>query len=396
MPDPIRGQTAICGLGITEMLKKAEHDSSWYAGKAIQLALEDAGLEKDDLDGLLVNPGITGMLGSGISIGLQGYLGLRNLRLLNHMNSFGATASAMVHFAAMAVHHGMANHVACVFADAPVRQGGSAGAAYGGAGRRGPVGMASMAPAFGFYGANTSYALAARRYMEQFGATNDHFGRVSVTQREWAAMNPHATMRNPITLEDYHNSRWIIEPFHLLDCCLVSNGAVAVIVTSAERAKDLKSDPAYIWGMGQGHPGNLPHTEVPDVGTMSGATLAGETAYKMAGVGPSDVDICEFYDCYTYTVLRTIEDYGIVGKGEAADWYAEGHAKPGGKLPINTGGGQLSSYYMWGMTPISEAVIQARGSGGERQVEKHDIVLCSGNGGTLDTHGSLILSPNAN
>ncbi len=395
MSDPIRGQTAVCGLGITEMGKVYGHDSSWFAGEAIRLALADAGLEKDDLDGLLINPGITGGMGTGISIPLQNYLGLRNLRLLNHMNSFGATASAMIQYAALAVHHGMANYVACVFSDAPLQKGGSAGAAYGGAGRRGPVGMNSLMPAFGFYGANTSYALAARRYMETFGATNDHFGKVAVAQREWATMNPHATMRNPITLEDYHNSRWIIEPFHLLDCCLVSNGAVATIVTTAERARDLQSAPAYVWGMGQGHPGNLPHADV-EVGTTSGATIAGETAYKMAGLGPQDVDVCEFYDCYTYTVLRTIEDYGIVGKGEAADWVAEGHTRPGGSLPINTGGGQLSSYYMWGMTPISEGVIQARGSGGERQVEKHDIVLCSGNGGTLDTHGTMILSPNAN
>ena len=207
MADPIRGQTAVCGLGITEMGKVYGHDASWFAGEAIRLAMEDAGLAKDDLDGLLINPGITGMMGTGISIPLQNYLGLRNLRLLNHMNSFGATASAMIQYAAMAVHHGMANYVACVFADAPLQKGGSAGAAYGGAGRRGPVGMNSLMPAFGFYGANTSYALAARRYMETYGATNDHFGKVAVAQREWATMNPHATMRTPITLEDYHNSR---------------------------------------------------------------------------------------------------------------------------------------------------------------------------------------------
>ena len=396
MSDPIRGQTAICGLGITEMGKVYGHDASWFAGESIKLAIEDAGLEKDQIDGLLVNSGITGMMGTGIGIPLQGYLGLRNLRLLNHMNSYGATASAMIQYAAMAVNHGMANYVACIFADAPLQQGGSAGAAYGGAGRRGPSGMASLMPAFGFYGANTSYALAARRYMERYGITNNDLGRVSVTQRRYAVDNPHATMRQPLTLEDYHNSRWIVDPFHLLDCCLVSNGAVCTIVTTADRARDLQSDPAYIWGMGQGHPGNFPHAEV-ETGTTSGAVIAGETAYKMAGVGPDDVDICEFYDCYTYTVLRTIEDYGLAKPGEAIGLYPEDPSDPEADLPlINTGGGQLSSYYMWGMTPVSEAVIQARGSGGERQVEKNDIVLCSGNGGTLDTHGTLILSPNAN
>ena len=394
MSDPIKGQTAVCGLGITEMGKIYGHDSQWFAGEAVRLALEDAGLAKDDLDGLLINPGITGMTGGGIGIGLQNYLGLRNLRLMNHMNSFGATASAMVQYAAMAVHHGMANYVACVFADAPLQQGKRAAAAYGSR-RQGPSGMASMLAPYGYYGANTSYALAARRYMETYGVTNDDFGRVAVAQREWATDNARATMQDPITIEDYHNSRWIVEPFHLLDCCLVSNGAVAVIVTTADRAQDLASSPAYIWGMGQGHPGNLPHAEV-ETGTTSGATVAGETAFRMAGVGPRDVDICEFYDCYTYTVLRTIEDYGFCEKGEAAGFVKDGHTARGGSLPTNTGGGQLSSYYMWGMTPISEAVIQARGSAGERQVERHDVVLVSGNGGTLDTHGTLILSPNQN
>lgn len=395
MPDPISGQTAICGLGITPMGKIYGHDSYWFAAEAIKAAVEDAGIAKDDLDGLLINPGVTAFTGGGISIPLQNHLGLRNLRLLNHMNSYGATASAMVHYAALAVHHGMANYVACVFADAPLQQGRSAGSAYGGGGRRGPTGMASLGPAYGFYGANTGYALAARRYMETYGVDQDKLGAVAVAQRQWAALNPQATMRDPITLEDYHNSRWIIEPFHLLDCCLVSNGAVAVVVTTAERARDAQADPAYILGMGQGHPGNLPHHEIETL-TTSGATLAGETAFRMAGVGPADVDVCEFYDCYTYTVLRTIEDYGFCGKGEAGDFVADGRTRPGGSFPLNTGGGQLSAFYMWGMTPVSEGVIQARGSGGDRQVDKHDVVLVSGNGGTLDTHGTLILGPNAN
>ena len=119
--------------------------------------------------------------------------------------------------------------------------------------------MASLIPAVGYYGANTGYALAARRHMELYGLTHDQLGAVAVAQRQWATMNPHATMRTPITLEDYHNSRWIIEPFHLLDCCLVSNGAVAVIVTTAERARDLKKPPVYVWGMGQCHPGDDAH-----------------------------------------------------------------------------------------------------------------------------------------
>ena len=395
MSDPIAGQTAICGLGVTAMGKIYGHDTTWFAAEAIKTAVEDAGIEKDQIDGLLINAGITGYTGTGIGIPLQNHLGLRDLRLLNHMNSYGATASGMIQYAAFAVHHGMAKYVACVFADAPLRQGGSAGAAYGGGGRRGPTGMASLNAAFGFYGANTGYALAARRYMETYGVDQDKLGHVDVAQRQWAALNPQATMRDPLTLEDYHNSRWIIEPFHLLDCCLVSNGAVAVIVTTAERAQAAKSDPAYVLGMGQGHPGNLPHAEFETL-TTSGATLAGETAFNMAGLSVDDVDVCEFYDCYTYTVLRTLEDYGFCGKGEAGDFVADGRTAPGGSFALNTGGGQLSSFYMWGMTPVAEGVAQARGSAGERQVDKHDVVLISGNGGTLDTHGTLVLSPRQN
>ncbi len=395
MTDSIKGRTAICGLGITPMGKIYGHNSSYFAADAIQLALDDAGLRKQDIDGLLINAGVTGRTGGGLTLALQNYLGLHDLRLLNHMNSHGATAGSMVHYAAMAVHHGMANYVVCVFADAPLRQGKRSSDAYGGGARRGPTGMASLPSAHGFFGANTSYALAARRYMDLYGVTNDHFGEVAVAQRQWAAMNPHATMRQPLTLEDYRNSRWIVEPFHLLDCCLVSNGGVAVIVTTAERAKDLDSTPSYIWGMGQGHPGNVRRAGWDPL-TSSGATIAKQSAFAMAGIDTADVDVCEFYDCYTYTVLRTIEDYAFCAQGEAGDFVADGRLRPGGSFPLNTGGGELSSFYMWGMTPLSEGIIQSRGSGGDRQVPKHDVVLVSGNGGTLETHSTLVLSPHSN
>ena len=392
MPDSIRGQTAIAGLGVTPMGKIYGYDAQHFGAEAVRLAVEDAGIDRSEIDGLLVNAG-TGTKGA-LSPRFQNYLGLPNLRLLNQMNAWGATAGAMVQYAALAIHHGMASAVVCVFADAPLQLGGSAGAAYA-ARRKPPSGMASLLPSYGFFGATTGYALAARRYMDLYGVGQDALGSVAVAQREWAALNPQATMQDSLTLEDYHNSRWIVEPFHLLDCCLVSNGAVAVIVTSAERARDLKSDPAYIWGMGQGHPGNVKRAG-PDPYTSSGATLSGATAFQMAGVGTDDVNVCEFYDCYTYTVLRTLEDYGFCGPGEAGDFVADGRTRPGGSFPLNTGGGQLSAYYMWGMTPIAEGVTQARGSGGERQIDTHDIVLVSGNGGTLETHATLVLSPHPN
>jgi acetyl-CoA acetyltransferase len=228
--------------------------------------------------------------------------------------------------------------------------------------------------------------------MATYGTTSEQFGAVAVAERTWAGMNPHAEMREPITLEDHQASRWIVEPLRLLDCCLVSNGGVAVVVTSAERARDLAQPPVHVVGWGQGHPGVAQERE-SRFGLSTGAVSSGQTAFGMAGIGPDDVDVCELYDCYTYTVVVSLEDYGFCDKGEGGAFAASGALGPGGSLPTNTGGGELSGYYMWGMTPVSEGVIQARGQGGERQVPKHDVVLVSGNGGILDFHSTLVLSP---
>lgn len=389
----LRAKAAITGLGITPMGRIYGHSADWFAAEAIRLAVEDAGLRKEDIDGLLVNQGVTPMSGMG-GLGIQNHLGLTNLKLLASMNVGGATANIMVQAAAFWVIFGLATNVVCVFADAPLRQGSGGGAAYGGAfGRQlQPRGMSGLYAAFGMAGVNAQYALAARRHMALYGTTNDHFGAVAVAQRRWATMNPLAEHRQPITLEDYHASRWVVEPLHLLDCCLVSNGGVAVVVSRADRARDLRQPPVYIWGWGQGHPGDL-RRKGWDVDTQTGAPMAKEQAFRMAGVELSDIDVLELYDCYTYTVIVTLEDYGFCPKGEGGPFVADGKLGPGGSLPTNTGGGQLSAYYMWGMTPLSEAVIQARGQAGERQVNPHDVVLVSGNGGILDHHSTLILSP---
>jgi acetyl-CoA acetyltransferase len=237
------------------------------------------------------------------------------------------------------------------------------------------------------------YALAARRHMTTYGTTSEQLGHVAVAQREWARLNPLAQMRTPITLEDHQASRIIADPFHLFDCCLVSNGGIAVIVTTAERAADLAQPAVHVHGWGQSHPGHFLRRS-DDFGLVSGAVQSGPAALAMAGLRIEDVDVVELYDCYTFTALISLEDYGFCGKGEGGPFVASGVLGPDGKLPVNTGGGQLSSYYLWGMTPLSEGVIQARGQAGERQVADHDVVLVSGNGGVLDHHCTLILSPN--
>lgn len=385
-PDAGSRRPVIAGLGITEMGKVYGRTPAQFAADAVRRAAEDAGLKLSDIDGLLTSSGI----GGGVGLGLQRDLGLTNLRLLTEMQAYGSTAGAMVQYASMAVQSGMADTIACVFADAPLKEKSASGAAYAGFGT--PVGWQGLMAASGIYGANPLYALAARRHMDTYGTTSEQLAQIAVAQRAWAVKNSLAQMREPITVADHQNSRMIADPFHLLDCCLVSNGGVALIVTSAGRAADLRQPAVYVLGWGQAHPG-YELARGSDFGLVSGAATAGPAAMKMAGVTPADIDIVEVYDCYTFTVLITLEDYGFCAKGEGGAFVSSGVLGPDGSFPLNTGGGQLSSYYMWGMTPLSEAVIQARGQGGDRQVAKHDLVLVSGNGGILDHHSTLVLSP---
>jgi acetyl-CoA acetyltransferase len=383
----VQPDVAVAGLGITEMGKVYGRSAPDFAADAIRLAVADAGLTLDQVDGLLLNPGLSG----GVDIGLAARLGLYDLPLLSVVNAYGSSASVMVMMAALAIGAGQATTVACVFADATLQPKSRTGAAYGGGGpNRQYRGIRGLGAAAGLGGAPSTYALAARRHMHAYGTNEDHFAAVAVSTRDWARDNPHAQLRDPITVEDHHNSRWIAEPLRLLDCCLVSNGGVAVVVTSAERARDLRQPPAYIWGWGQGHPGYVMERGC-EWGLTTGAIQSGKSAFSMAGVGPGDIDVAQIYDCFTFTVIVSLEDYGFCEKGEGGPFVASGAIGRGGSLPTNTGGGELSAYYMWGMTPVSEGVIQARGQGDGRQVPRHDLVLVSGNGGTLDHHGTLIL-----
>ena len=383
----LKGMTAIAGLGITKQGKVYDCNHVGFAVEAVRLALDDAGLQRGDLDGLLLNPGLTWADQGMGSFQLQQAMGLRNLRLSATMNAGGATACAMIQQAAEAIAAGLCQTVACVFSDAPLKPPKAEGKPDGGSAAAYGFGR-GLDAAYGQFGVNAMYAMVARRHMHLYGTTNDHLGAIAVAQRRWANLNPTAQFCDaPMTIDDYHRSRWVVEPFHLFDCCLVSNGGLAVIVTSAERARGLRQPPVYIWGMGQGHPGGDPSETL-----ASGAVLAKQSAFKMAGIGLDDIDIVELYDCYTFTVLVCLEDYGFCKKGDGGPFVADGRIAPGGALPVNTGGGQLSSFYMWGMTPVSEGIIQMRGAGGQRQVPHAHIALVSGNGGILSTHSTLILS----
>jgi acetyl-CoA acetyltransferase len=388
-PQQLRG-AAIVGLGITETGKVYGRSAADFAADAVRLAVADAGLTLDDVDGLLVSSGLSG----GVHIGLARQLGLRDLGILSQISQAGSTAGSQVQLAALAIAGGLATTVAIVHADAPLKPAERSGAAYRRAPGKVATGFAGLAAVAGPRNPNSGYALAAQRHMNRFGTTSEQLGAIAVGQRAWASKNPLARFRDPITLEDHQASRWVARPLHLLDCCMVSNGGIAMVITSAERAAHLPQPPVHLWGWAQTHPGYRMERG-SDWGLVSGAAISGPKAMQMAGVTPADIEVREIYDCYTYTTLITLEDYGFCAKGEGGELAASGALGPGGSLPTNTGGGQLSSYYLWGMTPLSEAVIQVRGQGGDRQVEHHDVAIVSGNGGVLDFHSTLVLGSQA-
>jgi acetyl-CoA acetyltransferase len=387
---PVTSDATIAGLGMTELGKVYGRSSVSLAAEAVRLAADDAGVPLAEVDGLLISSGVK----QDVNLTLAQVLNLGSLSILSQVHAFGATAGIMVAQAARAIAEGAATAVACVFADTPLRPARAAGEAWGsttGGGNVAP-GLLGWRLASGVTNPNVMYALCAREHMQRYGTTSEQLAEIAVAQRAWAAGNPLAALREPLTVEQHQSSRWIAEPLRLLDCCLVSNGAVAVLVTSAERAADLRRPPVHVWGWGQAHePRRL--RSGSDWGVVTPAARSGPAALRMAGIGVDDVDICQLYDCYTYTVLVTLEDYGFCAKGEGGEYVADGRLAPGGKLACNTGGGQLSGYYMWGMTPLSEAVIQARGDGGARQALCNDVILVSGNGGILEHHSTLVLSP---
>lgn len=381
-------RSAIVGLGISRLSRDAVGTTRELAAEAVTAAIDDAGMTAPQIDGLLLNKSPSAPLDA-LPLDVQADLDLRDLRLLSGVEGEGTSAIQMVQYATLAVQAGMATAVACVFADARVR-GASAGAGYRRAMR--VTGIADWDERYGLYGAAGAYALAARRYMAARGVSDNALAAFAISCRAWAAGNPLGFLKQPLTLEAYLASRWVVEPLRLLDCAYPVNGAAAVIVTTTERASDSRHPPVFVHGMAQGHGGH-PALADDEPELHNGAPIAAQGVYRMAGVGPRDVDICEVYDAFSFMGLQALEDYGLCAPGEAGAFVHGGGTAPGGALPVNTGGGHLSGYYLQGMTPIAEAVIQARGAGGARQVDRRNVILATGVGGRLSYHAALILSP---
>lgn len=385
-----RPLAAITGLGFSALSRAPGFTVRRLACEAIQDAAADASIPLSSIDGLLLNRSPLEPFET-LPLSVQRDLNLRDLGLLTSIEAEGSSAIQMVHYAALAVQAGMVKRVACVFADAPIVKNVNAGEAFA---VTVPItGIEGWEGEIGLFGATAIFGLTAARYMARYGAKPEHFGAWAIAERSWAAGNPRAFLRKPLTMDEYLASRWIARPIRLLDCAYPVNGAIALIIESVERAGAARP-PVYIHGIGQGHAGRL-HIGSQEPELVTGGVQAASAAYAMAGVGPSDISNAQFYAPFTCTGFVSLEDYGFCGRGEAAAFVADGNTAPGGSLPVNTGGGQLSAFYLQGMTPLSEAVIQTRGEGGERQVANHDIILATGIGGAQEHHGAAILSPHA-
>ena len=377
MTASLKDKYAIVGIGQSRIGKVPELSDYGLQLTAVKHALDDAGLKKQDIDGLITHSHLLGAVRVhhqrvAERLGINTDFGLS-------VSSGGATSGLMVQVAIATIEAGFCNTVLCLHGDkGRTRRPEDAQETAGG-----------NAPEYGMFGATAQHALGATRHMHDYGTTHDQLGAIAVAFRKHASLNPSAQMRDPITLEDYHRSRWVVWPFHLLDCCLVSDGAAALIVTSAERARNLRQPPVYVMGMGRAN--NSRGWIYGNHMIELAAKESGAKAFRMAGVTPADIDTAQIYDCYTYIVLAPLEDYGFCKKGEGGPYVAGGRLELGGSLPTNTSGGMLSEGYVEGMLQIVEAARQLRGQAGARQVPEAELAIVSGNGGNTVCHSTLIL-----
>ncbi|GAA1005056.1 hypothetical protein Aple_035930 [Acrocarpospora pleiomorpha] len=382
MTRTLRDRTAIVGVGATPQGKLPGSTSLSLAVDAFRAAIDDAGLTKDQIDGLLTFPGTTAPEGPLNYLRVGEALGI-NPAYTGSMVMGGGTAGCLVQMAAMAIETGLATTVACVFGDA---------AKTGGSRFDRASGWGDSWSIYGMYGAAANSAVAASRHMALYGTTSEQLGAVAVACRKHASLNPNAVMRDPITIDDHQRSRWVVEPLHLLDCCLISDGGVCVIVTSAERAADLRKPPVYLSGMGQAHTCETIGRE--DWWYVPHQKQALDKAYAMAGVGPADIDVAQLYDNFTISVILWLEHAGFCARGEGGAFVENGRIEIGGELPVNTAGGNLSESYMEGWLHIVEGTRQIRGECGPRQVDGAEVALVTGRGMTLNTSNAMILTRN--
>jgi len=375
----LKDRYAIVGVGLSEFGKVWDESPIGFTLIGIKRALEDAGLERDDVDGLLV--AMPAMMGEehGWASRIAALLELTTTWNFT-MDCGGATPVAAVQCAAMAIEAGMAEVVVCAYGHSENPQ----GAAFA-------IPNLEFTMPYGDIGATALQAHIARRHMHNYGLTSEQLGHVAVAFRHNALMNPDAQMheKGPITIESHQASRMVVDPLRLFDCCVQTNGGGAVIVTSAERAKDLKKTPAVITGMGQSH--SAEYIEPwPEKTGHRGGVIAGEKCFEMARMKPEDMDVIQIYDGFTILVINSLENYGFCELGEGGAFVEDGKLKVGGSLPCCTAGGLLSEGHLMGMGHIVEGVRQVRGECGERQVKDVQTCFVTGYGGAPHTYPSVL------
>ena len=366
-------RACVSGIGETAYVRGSSKTAFELQVESSLKAIADAGLSPKDIDGV-IPIGIV----SGIAEDFIDNFGIRDLHFSALIPHGGASPVMALQAAATVIATGICKHVLITF-------GRNVSAATNKAGARihqmpqfhyvtqyeYPLG--NIAPA-------QIYAPMARRHMELYGTTVEHFGAVAVACREHALLNDNALMKKPITLEDHRNSRMIADPFRLLDCSLESDGGAAVVISAADCAADLRHRRVFIAGVAVGHPDSPASiTQRADM-TSLGLAKAAPRAFAMAGVTPADMQVAEIYDCFTYAVIRQLEDMGFCQKGEGGPFVADGRLALGGALPTNTHGGLLSQAHVWGLNHIVELVRQLRGDGGRAQVKDAELGVVTGYG----------------
>ena len=384
------GKIAIVGVGESDIGKVPGMTGLGLNAQAAKRALDDAGLKVSDIDGVLTAYSFTEpyfMLGSV----LCEYLGLKP-RYNASLVVGGGSPAVMLKHAAEAILAGSADTIlVCAGENRATGQSRdsaiSALLAVGHPYFEQPYG--GSIPGF--------YAMIAKRHMHVYGTTREHLAHIAVNTRRHALLHPNAHMKSAITLDNVLSAKPIADPLGMLDCCLISDAGGAFIVTTAERAKDLKSKPSYLLGIGEHH--THEHLMCAPSLTEFGAKQSGERAYEMAGVKPSDIDVAQLYDCFTIVPLIELEELGFCEPGEGGAFFADGRASIGGKLPVNTHGGMLSHAHAGaagGLFGIVEGVRQLRGGLGPRQVKDAELALVHNEGGILSSHCTLILGNKPN
>jgi acetyl-CoA acetyltransferase len=377
----LRGTTAIVGVGESDELGRLPHKSSLQLHmEATANALADAGLKKSDVDAVFTS-------GRNMANDVPEYLGIRP-RFIGGTQVGGCSFILHVEHAMAAINAGLCEVALITHGESGYSRIAMPAPRWGDDSTNNQFELP-----YGTSGPATGYGMLATRHMHEYGTTSEQLAEVAVATRKWAALNPKAFMRDPITIADVLSSRLIAWPFHLLDCCLVTDAGGAAIVTSAERARDLAQRPVYVLGTGECATHQMV-SQMPSFTSWDAARISGERAFRMAGVRHGDIDVAQFYDAFTIVPILALEALGFCKPGEGGAFVSGQRTAPDGAFPMNTNGGGLSYTHtgMYGIFTIIEAVRQLRGECGPRQVAGATVGICHGTGGVWSAAATLIVS----